>query len=113
VPRSAIEALEQHPWPGNIRELRNVIERAVILSSANALVLPNLGEAVESAAQPTSLEEVERQHILKVLEKTGWRVKGPYGAARLLEVNPSTLYSRMEKLGIHRKEPATALPVAA
>jgi len=105
VPRKALEVLERHPWPGNVRELRNVIERGIILSPGDTLVLPSLGEPAETTSNSTSLTDVEREHIRKTLEKTGWRVKGPYGAAKVLQVNPSTLYSRMEKLGIRRATP--------
>ena len=97
-----VEALEQHPWPGNIRELRNILERSVILSPGDTLVLPNLNDFSEVTTHPTSLAGAEREHILKTLEDAGWRVKGPYGAAKRLEVKPSTLYSRMAKLGVHR-----------
>ncbi len=86
----------------DIRELRNIIERGVILSPGEALLLPQLSDGSETAAPPTSLEGVEREHILKTLTNSGWRVKGPFGAAKRLQVNPSTLYSRMAKLGIHR-----------
>jgi PAS domain S-box-containing protein len=102
LPRKMLEALEQHPWPGNIRQLRNVIERGVILSSGETLTIPDLTEPSVSVATPTSPAEVEREHILKSLGEANWRVKGPYGAAKRLRLNPSTLYSRMAKLGIHR-----------
>jgi PAS domain S-box-containing protein len=102
IPRKMLEALERHPWPGNIRELRNIIERGVILSSGETLMVPNLDGFSETTAPPTSLAEAEREHILRTLQEASWRVKGPYGAAKRLEVNPSTLYSRMAKLNIHR-----------
>ena len=105
VPRHVLEALEAHDWPGNIRELRNVIERGVILSSGNALQLALLRESEPPAREPASLAEAERQHILKTLERTSWRIKGPNGAAQPLGLKPGTLYSRMRKLGIpHRRE---------
>ena len=104
----AIERLESYAWPGNVRELENVIERAVILSRGPDLEVPP--EAVPAVAvatapaerDPEALQEVERQHIVTVLKKTGWRVDGPKGAARLLNMHPSTLRSRMQKLGIRR-----------
>jgi len=102
IPRRVLDCLEGHSWPGNIRELRNIIERGVILSPGETLVVPNPNEASETTASPTSLADVEREHILKTLGDASWRVKGPYGAARRLQLNPSTLYSRMAKLGIHR-----------
>jgi PAS domain S-box-containing protein len=100
VPRNAMERLEAHAWPGNIRELRNVIEHSVILSSGEVLKLSNLGEAPSREVHAVTLAEAERVHILRTLEITGWRIKGPHGAARRLDLEPSTLYSRMQKLGI-------------
>jgi PAS domain S-box-containing protein len=100
LPRKAMEALEAHPWPGNIRELRNVIERSVIVSSGDTLKLTALGDMPLREAGPVTLAEAEREHILKALESTGWRIKGPHGAARRLALEPSTLYSRMQKLSI-------------
>lgn len=120
-----MKRLLAYPWPGNIRELQNVIERAVILSPGNALVLaeelrapaalPNIvGREVAQASQseignqkseiPTdgSLEDVERRHIESVLTQTGWMIEGERGAANTLKMNPSTLRSRMQKLGIKR-----------
>ena len=113
VPKEAMQRLMAYPWPGNVRELENVIERAVILSPGPELavapeLLPVLPAAatpvrVESpAADPEALREVERQHIVAVLKRTGWRVDGPQGAARVLNMHPSTLRSRMQKLGIRR-----------
>jgi PAS domain S-box-containing protein len=116
-----------YSWPGNIRELQNVIERAVILSPDGALVLAEeLEQGLASAAkagtprseggrgpgtppsvaaqEARSLEEVERRHIVAVLQHTQWMIEGDHGAARILEVNPSTLRSRMQKLGIKRPE---------
>jgi len=105
VPRKAMEALQEHSWPGNIRELRNVIEHSVILSTGDTLKLSFLGDSRTRDAQPVTLAEAERGHILKTLESTGWRIKGPYGAALRLDLQPSTLYSRMRKLGIpHRRQ---------
>jgi transcriptional regulator with GAF, ATPase, and Fis domain len=105
VPRRVMEALQRHDWPGNIRELRNVIERGVILSGRDTLRLALLRENEQPLRQPATLAEAERQHILKTLEKTGWRIKGPYGAAQVLGLKPGTLYSRMRKLGVpHRRQ---------
>ncbi|MGH7516285.1 MAG: sigma 54-interacting transcriptional regulator [Gemmatimonadales bacterium] len=108
VPRGVLEGLTAYPWPGNIRELANVIERSVILSRGSALELDGLlpsdsGAAPSSrgAGQPT-LEEMERRHIAEVLEQTGWRVSGPRGAAVLLGLKPTTLEARMKKLGVRR-----------
>ena len=105
VPRKAMEALQKHSWPGNIRELRNVIEHSVILSSGDTLKLSFLGDTPTREVQAVTLAEAEREHILKTLESTSWRIKGPHGAARRLDLQPSTLYSRMQKLGIpHRRQ---------
>jgi len=105
ISQSNLDALQRYPWPGNIRELRNAIERAVILSRG-----PNLKVEVPTAhetgaRQSLSMKEVERGHILRVLERTGWRVQGKGGAAEILGLNRSTLESRMAKLGIHRSKP--------
>ena len=100
VTRKTIESLQRYPWPGNVRELRNVIERAVIVSSEEVLQvqIPLLADADHHST--ITLEEAEHQHILGVLEKTGWRIKGPRGAAELLGVKPSSLYTIMQRLGI-------------
>jgi formate hydrogenlyase transcriptional activator len=113
VPVSAMEALKNYPWPGNIRELEHVIERAVILSQAGQLELGDwLPKSMpgEPAGQVRSLEEVEREHILAVLDHTGWRVSGDKGSARLLGLNPTTLEARLKKLGITRpsRSPSTS-----
>jgi PAS domain S-box-containing protein len=100
VPRNAMEKLQGHSWPGNIRELRNVIEHSVILTSGDTLKLSALSDHPVREAEPVTLAEAERQHILKALESTGWRIKGPHGAAQRLDLEPSTLYSRMQKLSI-------------
>jgi len=106
VAKASLQALCNYDWPGNIRELRNVIERAVILARGPVLkiMLPNdaLTAALPTHAKLLSLEEVEREHILRVLDSSGWRVRGQGGAAAILGLNPSTLESRMLKLGIRR-----------
>ena len=100
-------ALQRYHWPGNIRELENVIERAVILSPGPALHL-NLGDLksrapaeVPSGATVT-LADAERDHILGVLRETGWVLGGPNGAAARLAMKRTTLQSKMKKLGISR-----------
>ena len=113
-----LQRLAAYPWPGNVRELQNVIERAVILSSRGRLELdeltgatpggatpgPAAATAAENAGGPArSLEAVERDHILSVLERTGWRVSGQRGAAALLGLKRTTLEARMKKLGIQRR----------
>ena len=98
-----IQSLQSHSWPGNIRELANVIERAVIHSSADVLQVLDRFEVVHESAHRRTLEEVERDYIISTLEETGWRIEGKYGAARILGLNPSTLRTRMLKLGIQRR----------
>lgn len=95
-----MEALQRYAWPGNIRELRNIIEHALIFSSGDTLQV-TLPEITHSENPLTlSLQEVERRHITAVLESTGWRVHGSKGAARILGLNPNTLFFRMKKLDI-------------
>jgi PAS domain S-box-containing protein len=100
IPQQNMEALKRYAWPGNARELRNVIEHAMIISSGGILdVLPpdwNSGEGSEAA----TLEEVDRRHILNVLSRTGWRVSGKNGAAEILGLKRTTLQAKMKKLGI-------------
>jgi formate hydrogenlyase transcriptional activator len=100
VPRRTMDALQAYSWPGNIRELRNVIEHGVIVTSGETLQVSPPGEAGPTKAAPTTLAELQREHILETLERSNWRIKGPGGAAQKLGLKPSTLYTRMEKLGI-------------
>ncbi|MDT4290335.1 sigma 54-interacting transcriptional regulator [Methylomonas sp. MO1] len=107
VDKNSLQGLCLYDWPGNIRELRNVIERAVILAKSPilkiALPIDGLGTvSMPSSSSLASLEEVERQHITHVLEACGWRVRGQGGAAAILGLNPNTLESRMTKLDIRR-----------
>ncbi len=127
VPKAAMERLVAYPWPGNVRELENVIERAVILSTgsdlevaAEALPAPveraddsdqapktDVPRMVQSSARspndsPLTLEEIDRTHIVEVLQRTGWKIDGTDGAALLLKLHPSTLRSRIKRLGIRR-----------
>jgi len=102
IPKKVMDALQGYAWPGNIRELRNLVERAMILSSDGTLLV-DLPDRGGSAVVPlSSLTAMERAHILSVLERSGWRVRGREGAAALLELKPTTLESRMKKLGIKR-----------
>jgi len=104
----------EYNWPGNIRELQNVIERAVIVSSDGVLHWPELLSRSERWAGESQLatplqtvntaEEAERENILRALEATGWRINGPKGAAAILKLHPSTLRFRMKKLGLAKKE---------
>lgn len=112
VSQESMERLMDYAWPGNIRELQNTIERGVVLSPGSVLRLgPDLlplpdsdTEAVDAAssgsASSASLEEVQKRHILHVLEKTGWVISGPSGAGAVLDLHPNTLRSLMKRLGI-------------
>ena len=104
VPGDAIERLKTYGWPGNIRELEHVIERALILSPGPELDLGDwMPKSFEAAAGlPATLEDVERRHIRQVLDQTNWRVSGDKGAAAILGLKPTTLEARMKKLGITR-----------
>jgi len=102
IPRKSIEALKRCPWQGNIRELRNVIEQSMIVTRGSTLnvQLPGSKEIIDS--QSVLLKDVERNHILKIMKQTGWRVRGKAGAAELLGLKPTTLDARMKKLGVVR-----------
>jgi formate hydrogenlyase transcriptional activator len=102
VPKKNMDALVQYPWPGNIRELRNMIERAMILSSNSVLVVDVPDNTATMVSRAVSLEEVERMHILAIMEKAGSRIRGKNGAAEILGLKPTTLESKMKKLGIKR-----------
>ena len=102
IPQQTMDALRHYPWPGNIRELRNVIERAVILSEGSTLQVPLGSVAVTGAVASPTLAAAERGQILAALEQTGWRIRGPAGAAALLGLKPTTLESRIKKLGLKR-----------
>jgi formate hydrogenlyase transcriptional activator len=132
IASESLRLLCDYDWPGNVRELQNLIERAAVLSSGPVLALdphvlspafasgPRSQSPAQRAACPQpavesiapsdasagdrllSLEEIERRHILAVLEQTGWIIEGPDGAAKILDLNPSTIRSRMKKLGISR-----------
>jgi transcriptional regulator with GAF, ATPase, and Fis domain len=105
VPRKTMDALQHYSWPGNVRELRNVIEHGAIITTGDTLRVPALDHGPAKAPSTQTLADAERDHILRALERTGWRIKGPKGAAVALGLNPATLYSRMKKLGIrpHRQ----------
>ena len=122
LPRKTLETLQAYSWPGNVRELRHVIERAMLLSPGKCLQLagplssgrhfagqndPPISrdiDGLQAVASEGPLHEVEREYILRILEKTYWRVHGPHGAAAILGMNPSTLRARMKKLGIQRPD---------
>jgi DNA-binding NtrC family response regulator len=102
ISRKSLEALQRHPWPGNVRELRNVIEHAMIVSSGRTLIVNVPKPESSKGLETRNLEDMERSHILGVLEKTGWRITGSGGAAEVLGLKRTTLQSKMEKLGIKR-----------
>jgi formate hydrogenlyase transcriptional activator len=122
IPAAVLARLAAYSWPGNIRELENVIERAVILSrgpelevaaelisavpvapAADALqARPGAEVNIARAATDRSLAQTDKEHILEVLKQTNWRIEGPNGAAAILKLNPSTLRGRMKKLGVER-----------
>ncbi|GKS59591.1 ATPase AAA [Nitrospira sp.] len=105
IPSEAMKALQQYPWPGNVRELENFMERAVILSSGSELFVP-LAELKRMPANhngaAATLEDAERDHILKVLRETAWIIGGVNGAAARLGMKRTTLQSKMQRLGISR-----------
>jgi formate hydrogenlyase transcriptional activator len=110
VPKETMAALVSYNWPGNIRELQNLVERGVILSRGSSLEIPltELKRSTRSNAAAntsTTLESVERDHILRVLSETRWVIGGPGGAAARLGMNRTTLNHRMRKLGISRPQP--------
>jgi formate hydrogenlyase transcriptional activator len=120
VPADAMDALVNYSWPGNIRELENLIERAVLLSPGKELRVPlselkatlvangnvtadlSLLSPATASIPITTLEEAERQHILRALRQTEWRIAGPKGAAAILGMKRTTLQARMRKLGVRR-----------
>lgn len=116
ISESDMDLLQQYSWPGNVRELKNIIERAMITSTGTKLSLKDMAGLLptsEDLPQKTDvsdistihpLEDVERNHIRKALDATEWRVDGVNGAARILKINPSTLRSRMKKLGIRKPQ---------
>ena len=108
IPWNVMDNLKLYHWPGNIRELENIIERAMILSNSNTLKVEKL-KSLEQAYNKNlqTLAEHERDYIIQVLDQTMWRINGPKGAASVLDMHPETLRSRMRKLGIKRPNPIT------
>jgi chemotaxis protein methyltransferase CheR len=104
IPTSVMNTLQDYQWPGNVRELENVLERAVINSSGPKLrLVDELKKPQKDLTTPQkTLVEVERDHIVRTLEQTNWKVSGKNGAAEILGLNRSTLRARIRKLGIHQ-----------
>jgi PAS domain S-box-containing protein len=101
IPRENIEQLQRYPWPGNIRELRNIVERSMIVARGPRLTI-TLPATPKVAGKMVRLLDVETEHIRAVLESTGWRIRGAGGAAERLGLRPTTLETRMAKLGLKR-----------
>jgi formate hydrogenlyase transcriptional activator len=110
IPQAAMNALVNYPWPGNIRELQNLIERAVILTDGELLQMPPLMSCIPPKGEPVTLQESERDHILKTLEASNWVVGGASGAAARLGVRRTTLIYKMRRLGLRVVRPKPALP---
>ncbi|HKR11750.1 MAG TPA: ABC transporter substrate binding protein [Pyrinomonadaceae bacterium] len=103
VSSATMKKFQEHSWPGNVRELSNVVERALVTASGSVLhVVEQFEHPKDAPDLAMTLEEIERDHIIRVLDQTSWRVEGPSGAARILGLNPSTLRTRMGKLGIQK-----------
>jgi transcriptional regulator with GAF, ATPase, and Fis domain len=105
IPNAVMKSLQEYAWPGNVRELEHVIERAVITSTGPVLQLADRLEHEAPEPKEAALKDLagmEREHILRVLRKTRWKINGPGGAAALLNIHPSTLRFRIKKLGIER-----------
>jgi formate hydrogenlyase transcriptional activator len=106
IQKETMKTLQDYPWPGNVRELESIIERAVILCSGQVLQLADklVISSLPLSSVMKTLEETERNHILKIISETRWRIEGKDGAASILGLHPSTLRARMHKLGIVRPE---------
>ena len=107
IPKKIMDKLINYDWPGNAREMENTIQRGVILGHGRRFLLPDLGIAKVNGADGSpnpsgTLEENEKRYILEALIRTGWRIYGPKGAAKILAIKPTTLSSRLKKLGIQR-----------
>jgi len=104
IPKDRLLALQAYPWPGNVRELRNAIERAVIVSTGSQLMIELPRQKAMGSRRSVRLDDIEREHILSVLQSTGWRIRGDGGAAERLGLKPSTLEGRMAKLQLRRPQ---------
>jgi formate hydrogenlyase transcriptional activator len=105
IPKSTMEVLRAYSWPGNVRELRNIIERAMIMSTGETLAVQLPAKASPESGVQRTFDDITRREILAVLTETRWRVAGPNGAAEILGLKRTTLYSKMKKLGISRFNP--------
>jgi len=107
IKKETMNALQDYPWPGNVRELESIIERSVILCEGPVLQLADKLELLSSplSSSARTLEQMERNQMLMILQETGWRIEGKEGAAAILGLHPSTLRARMQKLGIKRPRP--------
>ena len=109
VSAKVMDSLMNYDWPGNIRELENLVERAMIISTGNTLVhgdwLPAAHVSIQSDRKSSlqKLEDVEKEHIIETLKKVNWKVSGEKGAAKILGLNPTTLEAKIKKLGIKRE----------
>ena len=102
VSRYDMDALQRYSWPGNVRELRNVVERSMIVATGTRLELSLPSPANRDELRSVRLTDVEKEHIHRVLERAGWRIRGNGGAAERLGLRPTTLETRMAKLGLVR-----------
>jgi transcriptional regulator with GAF, ATPase, and Fis domain len=102
IDKDNLTALQRYSWPGNIRELRNVVERAMIVATGRQLTIPVPLASLKSTRRSSKLVDVEKEHIRSVLEGSAWRIRGPGGAAERLGLKPTTLETRMAKLGVKR-----------
>ena len=107
IPDDSMNQLKSYNWPGNIRELENLVERAAILSNSETLLIPGFESTTQKANQPInkidlSLDAAQRNHIIQVLEECNWKISGAKGASNLLDLKPSTLRDKMTKLGISK-----------
>jgi transcriptional regulator with GAF, ATPase, and Fis domain len=111
IPKTTMDALLGYDWPGNVRELENIVERALIVSTGDSLELgdwlpsPKIKSTNGTSEQHAfALEDIEKEHIIKVLNLTEWKIRGEDGAATKLGLNPTTLEARMKKLGIKKQK---------
>jgi transcriptional regulator with GAF, ATPase, and Fis domain len=104
ISRSSMNTLCNYNWPGNVRELKNIIERAIIITTGKTLQVELPADQNFNPQKKRTLEEVQREHILDILKITDWRIRGTNGAAEILGLKPTTLESRMAKLGIRRPQ---------